>query len=256
MNKIGQSTLEKLKLKLRVKNYSERTIDNYIGYIEKYINYYGKETFSLTLSDLESYLLNFNYSSVSQQNQIINSLKLFYKYSLSKSDIHLNKIERPRSEQKLPIPLSEQEVKLMFDNCKNIKHKAILGLLFFSGLRVSEVLDLKPQNIDRQNMVIHIKQSKGNKDRSVPLDQNLLSLLEKYYREYKPKEFMFNGQFDLQYSASSINQFMKEIAIKAKIKKNVHSHIGRHSCFLKCWLTARICQLFKELQVIPTLNQP
>jgi site-specific recombinase XerD len=102
MNIKGKSTLEIYENNLRVKNYSERTIKMYIHYVKLYINSSVKETSKLTLKDLDEYLLNFKYSSISQQNQIINSLKLFYKYCLNKKDIHLSKIERPRGEKKLP----------------------------------------------------------------------------------------------------------------------------------------------------------
>ena len=127
--------------------------------------------------------------------------------------------------------MSEPEVKALFDACDNLKHKAILGLLFLSGLRVGEVLRLKPEHIDRANMVIHVKQSKGKKDRQAPMSENLLRLLEVYYRHYKPKDYMFNGQFGNMYSERSVNQFIKQIGLNAGIKKRLHSHLGRHSCF-------------------------
>jgi site-specific recombinase XerD len=80
-------------------------------------------------------------------------------------------------------------------------------------------------------MVIKVIGGKGNKDRIVPMSEDLLKLLETYYRKYKPKEYMFNGQFTNQYSDRSVNEFMKQIGAKAGIKKNLHSHLGRHSCF-------------------------
>lgn len=211
-------------------NYSNQTKQVYMYYINQFLSNYKTDISKVNSIEFQKYLDNYKFTSVSQQNQVINAIRFLYKYGLNKKYDKVS-FERPRKEYRLPEPLSQEEVELMFNNCQNIKHKAIMSLLFMCGLRVSEVINLKPENIDRLNMVIHIKQSKGNKDRNVPMNANLLSLLERYYREYKPKEYMFNGQFTNQYSQSSINQFLKQIALKAKIKKNMHAHIGRHSCF-------------------------
>jgi len=101
MNTFEQSTLKKFENILRQRNYSERTIQIYSFYVLKYYKSINKETYQLTTRDLVNYLYNFNYSSISQQNQVINGLKVFYKYILNKSDIHLNKIERPHKEKHL-----------------------------------------------------------------------------------------------------------------------------------------------------------
>jgi integrase/recombinase XerD len=90
---------------------------------------------------------------------------------------------------------------------------------------------LKWADIDRARMVIHILDAKGGKDRQVMLASNLLPLLEKYYLEYKPKQFVFNGQFGLKYSAKSVGEVMKQLATKAKINKRVYTHLMRHNCF-------------------------
>ena len=113
--------------------------------------------------------------------------------------------------------------------CENIKHKSIICLLYGCGLRVSEVINLKIKDIDSKANVIYIIAGKGKKDRIVMLDKQLLELLRKYYTEYKPKEYLFNGQFDLQYSTRSINEFLKQIAIKAGVTGNIHAHLLRHS---------------------------
>ena len=89
--------------KLRIKNYSERTITTYLFYSKQFlINTGTKDAYQLSIKSLDLYLQNYKYTSISQQNQIINALKLFYKYVLNKSDIHLSKIERPRKQKYLP----------------------------------------------------------------------------------------------------------------------------------------------------------
>ena len=101
--------------------------------------------------------------------------------------------------------------------------------MFGAGLRVSEVTNLKIDDIDSKCMLIHVKSGKGRKDRPVMLDGNLLKALRDYVREYRPKEYLFNGQNDSpQYSVSSIQQFVKAYAVKAGITKKVHPHLFRH----------------------------
>jgi site-specific recombinase XerD len=216
---------------LLFKNYAKNTIDNYVFQVDLFLRYFnGKFTEPSKINEtaIKEWLMLAN--TINSRKHKISALKLFYRYTV-KQPLKFKNIEYPRAEQHLPQPLSEHEVKALFDNCTNKKHKSILGLLFMSGLRVGEVLRLKPEHIDRANMVVHIKQSKGMKDRQAPMSLPLLKLLESYYREYKPKEYLFNGQFGLMYSERSVNQFIKDIGVKAGIKKRLHSHLGRHSCF-------------------------
>jgi len=226
MNTFEESTLEKFKNILRVKNYSPRTIEMYSFYVLKYYNSYKKETYQLTIQDLTDYLFSFKYTSISQQNQLINALKAFYKYILNKSEIHLNKIERPRKEKHLPQIIEKDYLITKINAIKNIKHKAILSLAFSVGLRVSEVINLKIEDIDSKRMIINIRQAKGRKDRIVPLSENMLTLLREYFIIYKPKEYLFNGQFELKYSSKSCNNIVKQ-----HIGESYHFHLLRHSCF-------------------------
>jgi site-specific recombinase XerD len=119
----------------------------------------------------------------------------------------------------------------MFNVCENLKHKVILSLLYSAGLRVSELLNLKWSHIDRSRMVINILQAKNKKDRQVMLAPELIPLLEQYYYAYKSKEYVLNGQFDLQYSEKSVGQVVKQLAEKAGINKRVWTHLIRHCSF-------------------------
>lgn len=218
---------------LRFKNYAKNTIDNYSFQVDLFLRYFSNKVTKpseINENQIKEWLMIAK--TINSRKHKISALKLFYKHTI-KQPLKFKNIEYPRSEQHLPLPLSDREVRLMFDGCDNLKHKAILGLLFLSGLRVGEVLRLKPEHIDRGNMIIHIKQSKGMKDRIVPMSDYLLKLLEDYYREYTPSVYMFNGQFGGMYSERSVNQFMKQVARKAGINKRIHSHLGRHSCFTK-----------------------
>ncbi|MNF67301.1 Tyrosine recombinase XerD [compost metagenome] len=141
------------------------------------------------------------------------------------------KIPYPKSEKKLPIVLSQDEVQKMFTVCENLKHKVILALLYSCGLRVSELINLKWSHIDRSRMIINIISGKGNKDRQVMLDTSLIPLLEKYFYEYQTKTYILSGQFSDRYSSTSVNQVMKQLAEKAGINKRVYTHLMRHNCF-------------------------
>lgn len=226
MNYKTEQLEEKFKTILSNKNYSYRTINNYIYHIRCFHQSSNKRIQDYNLDDLKTYLLAYNYSSVSQQNQVISALKLFYKYILNKKDIHLDKIERPRTEKKLPKVIDSEIILDKINKISNLKHRTILTLTYSVGLRVSEVANLKITDIDSKRMLISIINGKGRKDRIVPLSQKVLDLLRLYYKEYKPKEYLFNGQKSNQYSIKSIQTIYKKY-----IDDKTSVHNLRHSCF-------------------------
>jgi site-specific recombinase XerD len=156
---------------------------------------------------------------------------LFYKLT-GKQPLKLKNIEYPRSDKKLPVVLSQDEVQRMFSVCDNLKHKVMLALLYSVGLRVSELINLRWRDIDRSRMVINIIEAKGKRDRQVPLNVKLIPLLDKYFGVYESREYVLNGQFGLKYSAKSVGEVMKQLAGKAGINnKRVYTHLMRHNCF-------------------------
>ena len=190
--------------KLKYFNYSEHTIREYSHYFEKFMIDVNKYPQHLTSQDFENYLLNYCFSSVSQQNQIINALKFGYDKVLNKKYKKID-FQRPRQEKRLPHVIEKEHLLSCLNNINNLKHKAIISLGFSVGLRVSEVCNLKIDDIDSKRMIININQAKGRKDRVVPLSQNILSLLREYYKQYRPNTYLFNGQNSLKYSPTSCN---------------------------------------------------
>lgn len=225
MNEKGKATLEKMKKNMSMRNYSHQTIKCYCGYASKFLLSFNKDAYHISSKEAKNYLMNYNYSSVSQQNQVINSIKYLYKHVLN-SKLNNLKIARPRKPHKLPQIIDKEYLLKSINGITNIKHKAILSIAYSVGLRVSEVVNLKTCSIDSKRMVIHITQGKGKKDRIVPLSNNLLSLLRKYYKQYKPIEYLFNGQTKAQYSPSSCNKLVKNY-----IGHQYHFHLLRHSSF-------------------------
>jgi integrase/recombinase XerD len=211
--------------KLRYKNYSERSITLYVSYLSFFLKEEGiKDPYQITTNRIVSFLKNKSYTSISQQNQYIGCLKLFAKYILNKKDIHLSKIERPKSEKKLPQVIDGDHIKSQLSKITNLKHKTILTLTYSVGLRVSEIVNLRIE--DSKRMIIHIKNAKGKKDRIVPLSQNVLELMREYYRYYKPKEYLFNGQSGGKYSIQSCQKIYKKY-----IDRGSSIHTLRHSSF-------------------------
>lgn len=205
-------------------NYSKRTVEMYSFYVSIFIRELGKNPYHITTKDIEAYLLNKEYSSVSKQNQIIGSVKLFAKYILNKKDVHLKKIKRPRKEKKLPKIIDAELLATKIKSIKNLKHRSILYLGLSCGLRISEVINLKWEHLDRERNVLNVINGKGRKDRCCILNNDLIKLLENYWKEYKSKEYIFNGQNKKQYSQTSIQNIVKKY-----ISKKASFHHLRHT---------------------------
>lgn len=217
---------------LRLKNYANNTIKNYVAQIELFLKHFDNQATKpseISERKIKEYLLLAK--STNSMKHRLSALKLFYQLTI-RQPMKFKYIEYPRSEKKLPVVLSQQEVQRMFDVCENLKHKVILSMLYACGLRVSELLNLQWQHIDRSRMIINIIFAKGKKDRQVMLPESLIPLLESYWKQYKPKQYVLNGQFELQYSKTSVNNVMKQLANKAGIiNKRVYTHLMRHCSF-------------------------
>jgi site-specific recombinase XerD len=216
--------VDKYKTFLTNKNYSIRTIEVYSHYLKLAIKDIGVNPYQITTKQIESYLLSRTYTSISLQNQIIGSLKLFAKYILGRSDLHLDKIERPRKVSKLPQIIDAELLVDRITKIKNLKHKTILTLGLSCGLRISEVINLKWIDLDRERNVLNVVNGKGKKDRCTILNDNLILLFENYYRKFNSKEYVFNGQSKSQYSTTSIQNIVKKY-----IHPKASFHLLRHS---------------------------
>ncbi|WP_298761510.1 site-specific tyrosine recombinase/integron integrase [uncultured Psychroserpens sp.] len=217
--------------KLEIKRYANNTVRTYVSCFERFINYYhDKNIESLNETDVRAYirtLIQNNWSN-SYINQSINSIKFYYEIVLGMPN-RFYKIERPRKEKKLPTVLSPSEAKALINATNNIKHRCIVSLLYSAGLRRSELINLKPTDIDSKRMLIKINDAKGKKDRLTLLAQSTLKDLRAYYKEFRPKNYLFEGQKNEKYSATSIAKIIANAVIKTRIKKHVTAHTLRHS---------------------------
>jgi len=216
--------LQNTKIYLQKKNYATKTIEIYINYIKEFLKYIDKSPSKIDRNDFILFLNNYSNDSSSRKNQIISSLKIFYNNILNKK-FEIN-LERPRKTKKLPDIIDQDLIKNKLSKVRNLKHKTLLSLAYSIGLRVSEIINLKIDDIDSNRMLIKIVNSKGGKDRFVPLSDYILSLLRKYYLKYKPEIYLFNGQTKLQYSSTSCNKLVKKY-----IEEKYTFHSLRHSCF-------------------------
>ncbi|MFD2910231.1 tyrosine-type recombinase/integrase [Flavobacterium ardleyense] len=229
----GYLHLQKFKNYLLSKRYSENTIRTYIDALRSFLAFHNQiPIIALTNDDVirynTDYVLKNNLSS-SYQNQIVNAIKLYFK-TVREISLDLDKIHRPKREKTLPNVLSKEEVKAILNAHSNLKHKAMLSLIYSCGLRRSELLDLKLSNIDSKRNIVFIKQSKGKKDRITPLSPKILELLREYYKIYKPKNYLFEGQeAGSIYSEQSLQNVLKQALVKVNIKKPVTLHWLRHS---------------------------
>ena len=223
--------LKKIKKTLIVRAYSPNTISTYLACLNYFKNYFkGSKIDDLSKEDIIDYLFHLiknNYSK-STQNQHINAIKFYFEKCLGKKREFYH-IDRPIKDKKLPIILSKNEIQLLFNSTYNLKHLAILAVIYSCGLRVSELINIKINDIDNNRMVINIRKSKGNKDRQVQLTNQILELLRKYYKKYLPVNYLIVGQNGGKYSTTSIQKIIKNSALKAKIYKKVTPHTLRHS---------------------------
>lgn len=216
---------------MNYKKYSNNSIENYTSSLKIFLNSFedlATKPSEITKKDIIKFLSKIE--SVNTHKAYLSAIKLFYKevYNQPKK---CDTIKQPRKSNKLPIVLTQEEIQRLFNVCDNLKHKVILSLLYGCGLRVSELINLQWKDIDRNAMILNIISGKGNKDRQVDFPDNIIPLLEKYYRKYKSYPYILSGQFKNQYSQTSVLNIIKSLSKKAGICKRVYTHLIRHCTF-------------------------
>ncbi len=218
-------------LKLELKRYSDNTVRNYVSKFEAFINHYHHlDPINLNEIDVRKYLQKLiqEGKSNSYVNLTINSIKFFYEIVHGMPN-RFYSIERPRKVKQLPEVLSKVEIMKIINSTNNIKHKCIVSLLYSSGLRRGELINLNVTDIDSKRMVVKINNAKGNKDRISILSPSILKDLREYYVEYRPSKYLFEGPKETKYSVTSILSIIAAASGKAGIYKKVTPHMLRHS---------------------------
>lgn len=232
LNKNAEKALQHYTDLLTQKRYSINTCQVYISYFRHFLeNLQGHDPIEITSAQINRYirhLIRTERISPSKQNQIINAIKFYDEKVLGHNKAYYL-IDRPIKSKQLPRVISEEEVKKLIQVTENIKHKCIIGLLYSAGLRLNELLNLKPEDIDSKRKIINIKNSKGNKDRISLLSEKVLLLLRKYYKEHRPKVYLFESYEGGKYSGSSVRNVVANASKKARLSKIVTPHVLRHS---------------------------
>ena len=217
---------------LQQRAYSPLTIRTYLNEFAQLLKVLGShQVDDLTTARLNAYFLYCIRKLKHSENQLhsrINAVKAYFRMVLKKEQL-LEYIPRPKSPKLLPKVLSKAEVSRLFLVTKNLKHLVMLKLCYGMGLRVSEIVNLKVRDIDSTRMQVLIEAAKGKKDRYVNLPESILEPLRLYYHNYRPRIYLFEGQFGGQYTIRSVQQVFKAAMLKAGINKSVGIHGLRHS---------------------------
>jgi len=226
-----QSHFEDLRRELLSRKYSYKTVKAYTYYNIDFLNFTGKKTTDINDNDIKDYLLHLaeeKQFATSTLNQAINALKFYYGTMLKRKFVY--EVKRPRRDKKLPVILSPEEVAKILSSVENIKHKAILMLTYSAGLRVGEVVNLRPTDIDGKRMLIHVKGAKGRKDRYSILSVKALSVLREYWQRFKPETWLFEGARAGRYiSIRTVQKILERACQAVGIKKKITVHSLRHS---------------------------
>ncbi|WP_208746834.1 tyrosine-type recombinase/integrase [Aquimarina algiphila] len=217
--------------KLELKRYALNTCKTYISQFEKFINHYpNKDIVTLSEQEIRSYLQHLISQNKSNNylNQAINSIKFYYEVVMGMPN-RFYSIERPRKQQQLPKVVSKEEIITMLEHTNNIKHRCIIGLLYSAGLRRSELLNLRLTDIDSKRMLVFIRNAKNNKDRYSLLSQTILKDLRTYYKQWKPKEYLFEGTLGDRYSAESVAKIVRRASARSGILRKITPQMLRHS---------------------------
>lgn len=222
--------------KLYLLNYSMNTIRTYHSLLLRFLNSHkdrGLGQISLfTEEDINQYhrqMVQAGAYSCSFVNQSINAVKFYFQRILGRHEVQLNNVERPEKPDRLPTVLSKEEVKRILEATDNLKHRCMLQLLYAGGLRIGEVINLRLTDVKSDRNLLLIRGGKGKKDRTTVLSQKLLENLRLYYREHKPKEWLFEGQFGGQYTADSLRSVFQACRKRGGVKTNATPHTLRHS---------------------------
>lgn len=204
-----KNTLTKLEIfnaSLRAKNYSERTIEQYSSIIQKFIKHHKKAPENITSDEIIVWLSTLKSSS--SKRQYVGALRNFYVHVIGQPN-KFKRIPYPKKEQKVPQVISQETIVERINLISNTKHRMIVSVLYGSGIRLSELLDLRLTDIEGQRNTLFVRAGKGKKDRVIPISEKLILDLRQYFREYRPTSYLFEGQYGGRYTSSSVQNICK-----------------------------------------------
>ena len=227
----NDEVIEKVERELKLLGHSPRTISSYLTYLNELFNFTGKIHSRILFEDIKKFLeylsIERNYSG-SSLNLARSAISFYYEKMLEKYTV--SKIRVKKIGKKLPSVLTKQEVKRIIDAADNLRDKLIVQIMYSCGLRVSEAVNLKLENLDLSNLTGTVRSGKGNKDRRIQLSSILVNTIQAYLKTKEiPSMFLFSKTNGLPYTTRTFQLIIKDLAEKAEITKRVHSHIFRHA---------------------------
>jgi len=229
----GQKTVVEFDNWMASRRYSVNTRKTYTESLRTFLRFFPEKTLEQIESDdlirfNNEYILANQYSA-SFQNQVVNAIKLAVK-SVNNEKINPELIHRPKRAKELPNVLSKEEVKAILEAPGNLKHRAMLSLIYACGLRCGELLRLCPEDIYSDRGLMFVRQSKGKKDRMVHISAKTIKMLREYFHLSRPSKYLFEGaQPGQPYTSRSLQLVLKQALKTASIKKPVTLHWLRHS---------------------------
>jgi site-specific recombinase XerD len=219
------------------RNYASETIRGYILSVKQFAEYFGKSPAKMGAEEIrrfQLYLLREKKLAPATVEMRISALRFLYKKTLKRRDLAYDDLIFPKTPRKLPLVLSQEEVKRLIEAAPNLQYRTLLMLLYGTGLRRAEVSLLKVSDIDSERRVIHVRQGKGSRDRDVPLTAKLLEALRQYWRWKKPKVYLFPSTpghrgVEQPISGETVWYACHRAAVKAGIQKPIGPHTLRHS---------------------------
>lgn len=225
----SQDPILKLKQEMKLRKFSPKTIKSYLYYITSALNHASKNPKSITSDDLRVYLekLANDEKSASTLNTAYSALKFYFEKILRRR-FFMN-IPRAKMPKKIPEVFTKEEVRKILGTIQNVKHKLMLGLMYSSGLRVSEVTNAKMKDFDFQNKLLFVRNAKGAKDRITILSEKVTRVLEKYICKKAPNEYVFESDRGEKLTERCVQKIFTDALKKSAIKKCASCHSLRHS---------------------------
>lgn len=219
--------LQKLETELRLRAFSPQTVKAYLYWNKQFLGFVNKQPEQATEDDIKNYIAGLLSKNVSPKSIVLirAALKFFYDEVLGKNIVTL---KSPKISKKLPVVLTKEEVKRLIDSIKNRKHKLIVMLLYSSGLRLSELLNLKIGDLELGEKIGWVRSGKGSKDRLFLLSDRLIEELKDYIQNKKAPDYLFTGR-NGRMTPRNVQKIIKKDARNAGIGKDVHPHTFRHT---------------------------
>jgi site-specific recombinase XerD len=217
--------------KLKVRNCSPKTIYNYEQALLRLAKHYNKSPLAMSSDEIEKYLLHeleVEKLSPATVNLHIGAFKKFFELMAPHRTV-MKPIGKVKDVKKLPSVLTSDEIARMVECADNLKHRAMIELVYSSGIRLSECINLRPCDIDGKQMLVHVVRGKGEKERYTIISAHALQTLREYYIKYRPTTYLFEGHGHTHYGLRSVGKVIDKAAKRAGIIKKVTPHTLRHS---------------------------